>query len=191
MKASEEERKLISIQVGTPRQSNVFTAMMEIYPEMRKAAIASLSNMDAAMEENIKVTNTAHAAVGRLKSSWDRLVNSPTADQFTGGLLDIGSGLIQAANNTIGNTSASKRPTYSNPSGANISGVAQSNMLTFTKPAEWVAGMLGNKNQEKFWQDINDGIMENLGISHKAVLPGDVFQSEAEGIHAHTGTPKT
>lgn len=185
-RVSDEEKKLIRTQVGTPRQSNVFSALMEIYPEIRNAAISSLTHMDAALQENIKVTNTAAAAAERLKSSWDRMVNSPLASGVAAGAMNVWSGQIQAANNLVGNISSKKKPHYNNPEGADMWGFFGAPGLALMKPAEWAAHVLGNKKQEAFWKSRNDLVMEHLGQSENPTQPDDTFQVESQGIQIHT-----
>ena len=178
MRASDEEKKLIAIKVGTPRQSNIFTAMMDVYPEMDKAASSSLHNMNAALEENLKVTNTAHAAVERLKASWDRLVNSPSVDGFFANELNQGAGVIQALNNMIGPGQENKKPTYNNPQGANWKGIAKWIIPRMTGPLGYY--MSGD----------SDHINKDLGISETPVLEGDTFKNETDPILAHEGHAK-
>ena len=184
-KVSADEQREIRLRVGTPRQSNVFSAFMETYPQMTTAAISSLTNLNAAEEENIKVTNTASAAVERLKASWDRLINSPSANRQIAGGLNVVSGSLAAIDNILGGSSGeAPTPTYFNPEGANWKGLLTEGMLASAR----ITGIPGTLKllAPKQYAMLDNYIKENLGITKTPTAEGDIFQSHMNDIIAHS-----
>lgn len=177
-KESTEGKKELARLIGTPRQSNAFAAFLAALPDVAPAAAESLLRIDAALEENAKVTNTASAAWQRAKSSWDGFVNQPGFGAYATQQFDILSGAIAGLTpNRPGQLNIRQR--FFNPQHATGWGtiLGLSNFATAGIGKTVGEAIFGPKYEERYWN--------LLGYSHEPTTPGDIYQTGMDKVMKH------
>jgi len=194
-KVNDEQRRDIVLKLSGATQSNRMKAILDSYPESLKAATESLLNLNSAEKENALVTNTAAAARERLKTTWDRFVNSERVEQAASMWLNRGAGTI--AGLTAEGGPSKRERIFFRPEDATTRGSLGQigNMMSFGigrqarrlafGGAYWLKG--GRHTYDEGLNAADESWDEQLGISRKPQTMADWFQVFQDDINKRSG----